>query len=63
MNNTDRLVHDLIDALDVVRRVAESDTPGATAFIQGAAEQAIKHAHAQMVRNADGYLVVAEEVK
>lgn len=62
MNNTDRLVRNLINALDAIAREAKRENAH-VAYIQGAAEHAIKSAESKMVRNADGYLVVAEDVK
>lgn len=62
MNNADRLVHYLINALDAIAREAKREH-ARVAYIQGAAEHAIKSAESKMVRNEDGYLVVAEEVK
>jgi hypothetical protein len=57
MSTPDRIIADLINALDTVAR--ESAKPaGSLAYINGAAEQAIKMCNLHRVRNADGYLVV-----
>lgn len=55
MNKQNRVIADLLNALDVVLR-ADS-----LAYAQGAASQAIKNAHGAMVRNSDGYLVVSDD--
>jgi hypothetical protein len=52
----DDVVALLLNALEIIARAAvKADQQP---YIQGCAEQAIKMAHAQMVRNSDGYLVV-----
>lgn len=58
MNRSDAIVNNLLNALDAIVRVA--DKPHQQPYIQGIAEQAIRNAHTEMTRNADGYLVVRE---
>ena len=53
MTKADTTVRELLDALDAILRADNIH------FAQGVAEQAIKNAHTRMVRNSDGYLVVA----
>lgn len=54
----DVIVRNLLDALDRIVNVAAK--PHQQPYIMGLAEQAIKNAEAQMVRDDDGYLVVKE---
>lgn len=53
----DRIISDLIAALDYIHR--EADKPEASRhYIMGVCEGATKMANAERVRNSDGYLVV-----
>jgi hypothetical protein len=57
MDKKDRLIADLVNALDLIRR--EASKPDARRhYIEGAASFAIKHVEDASERNADGYLVV-----
>ncbi len=58
MTKHDRIVADLVDALDAIERATLSDDPHALAYIQGMAQQAQKNVNAQRELNSDGYLVV-----
>lgn len=56
MTKADRIIADLINALDAVKREAEK--PEASRhFIVGLATQAMANCDAQRERNTDGYLV------
>lgn len=57
MTKADRIIRELVDALDSIAREATNQRDGAIDRIRGAAEQAIANADRQRVRNADGYLV------
>lgn len=57
MTKADRIIRELVDALDYIQREATMQNDGAIDRIRGAAEQAIANADRQRVRNADGYLV------
>jgi hypothetical protein len=67
MSRHDRIISDLVNALDTIRREAQAkerefkgrfgETDG-FAYIDGVAGQAINNCRAQQVRNTDGYLVV-----
>jgi hypothetical protein len=57
MNRADRIVADLMTALDAILREAEK--AGANRhFIAGMAEQAMRTCDHQRERNSDGYLIV-----
>jgi hypothetical protein len=64
MSNSDRVITDLLNALDVIERRAEqalampADLRGSVAFISGVAAQAIANVRRLQVRNADGYPVL-----
>ncbi len=60
MTKSDRIVSDLMNALDTIRREAEK--PDANRhFIIGAAEQAMKACDAVRTRDVDGYLVATHD--
>ena len=56
MKRADVVVTRLLDALDMIVRAANQ--PNNQPYIQGVAEQAIRMAHHDMMRNSDGYHVV-----
>ena len=56
MTKADRIVSDLMDALDKIRQAVA--TEASVHYIDGLAEQAMKNCEHQRVRNSDGYLVV-----
>ena len=57
MDKPDRIIADLMNALDLIRREAEK--PDASRhYIDGVAAQATEICNRQRERNADGYLVV-----
>ena len=56
MTTQDRVIADMLNALDAIKREAEGR--GSLPFIAGAASQAIANVKAVSVRNKDGYLVV-----
>lgn len=56
MQKHDAIIAALVDALDIIARAA--DKPNQQAYIQGVAEQAIRNANIERVRNTDGYLIV-----
>ena len=53
----DRVILDLLNALDVIQREATRDG-GCLAYIDGAASQAVKMCKLRMSPNQDGYLVI-----
>jgi hypothetical protein len=64
MSNADRVIADLINALDAIERLAARGLNGtcdareSIAIISGCASQAIANVRRMQVRNADGYLVL-----
>jgi hypothetical protein len=59
MSRHDRIIADLMTALDAIRREAhEKASEGSLDFIFGLAGQAMTNCDAQRERNTDGYLVV-----
>lgn len=52
MDKRDRIISELLDALDIIGRANDLD------YIRGVVEGATKRANAERARNADGYLVV-----
>lgn len=57
MTKADRIISELMDALDLIRR--EADKPEASRhYIDGVAAGAMARCDASRVRNADGYMVV-----
>jgi len=60
MTKHDRIIRDLITALDGIRREADK-ADASRRYIAGMAEQAIANWNAQCERNSDGYLVVKQE--
>jgi hypothetical protein len=57
MTKHDRIISDLLHALDCIRREAEK-SEASRHYIAGVVEQAIVSCNAQRERNSDGYLVV-----
>lgn len=60
MTKADRIISELMDALDAIEHATKYDKPYQLAFIAGIAQQAKKNANLHRARNADGYLVVKE---
>jgi len=59
MTQADRIIAELMDALELVR--TEADKPEASRhYIVGVCEGAMKRCDASRVRNNDGYLVVKQ---
>ena len=59
MTKPDRIIADLMNALDMIARKAlEPPSEAVIPYIIGVATQAAKNCNAQRERNADGYLVV-----
>lgn len=57
MTKADRIISELMNALDIIRR--EADKPEVSRhYIRGAACEAMALCDAQRERNSDGYLVV-----
>lgn len=57
MTKHDRIIAELVNALDAIRR--ESAKPEASRhYINGIAQQAVANCDAQREQNSDGYLVV-----
>ncbi len=57
MTKADRIISELMDALDLIRHEAEK--PDASRhYIDGVAAGAMDRCNRQRVRNSDGYLVV-----
>ena len=60
MTRSDRIIAELMNALDLIRR--EADKPEASRhYIDGVAAFAMSKCDAQRERNKDSYLVVAKE--
>ena len=57
LSKADRLIADLVTALDLIRRHAKGAAPSLDS-IRGVADFAIEQANAERERNSDGYLVV-----
>lgn len=57
MSKHDRIIADLITALDAIQREA-TKPDGSRPFILGLASQAIYACNTERERNSDGYLVV-----
>lgn len=57
MTNADRIISELTDALDAIKREAAKED-ASRHYIQGVVEGAMKRLDSQRVRNSDGYLVV-----
>ncbi len=57
MTKHDRIIADLMTALDIILRETKR-ADGSLAYVRGAAQQAMTSCDAQRVRNEDGYLVV-----
>jgi hypothetical protein len=62
MTTHDRIINELVDALDKIHREAAC-TPEAASLtrILGLCDYAISRCNAQRERNSDGYLVVRDE--
>jgi hypothetical protein len=58
MTKSDRIIAELIDALDKIERKTHGTKLEALAYIGGVAKQAQANANTQRERNSDGYLVV-----
>lgn len=58
LEQADRIVRDLLNALDYIARESTEQKAGAIDRIRGASDFALKVAQSQMVRNRDGYLSV-----
>jgi hypothetical protein len=56
MDKRDRIIAELMDALDMIRREAEK-TDASRHYIDGVAAGAMERCNSQRVRNSDGYLV------
>lgn len=62
MRLSDRVIADLMTALDAIRREAhEKASEGSLDYIFGLATQAMTNCDVHRVRNADGYLIVKPE--
>ncbi len=57
MTTSDRIISELIDALNLIRREAENDD-ASRHYIQGVVKGATDRCNASRERNSDGYLVV-----
>ncbi len=59
MKTSDRIISNLINALDIIGREADKAT-ASRYFIAGVVRKAIDDCNAERERNSDGYLVVKE---
>lgn len=59
MTRSDRVIADLVSALDAIDQAASSGQP--LAYIQGMARQAQDNANVYRTRNSDGYLVMKDD--
>lgn len=59
MTRADRIIAELMNALDLIRRESERPEPRHH-YIEGMALEAMEHCDAQRERNSDGYLVVRQ---
>ena len=57
MNNTDHIIAELMNALDLILHEAQQET-ASRHYIQGVATQAMKNCNAHRARGRDGYLQV-----